>query len=212
MRKSLSVLIILFMSACNSSAPSTVATDVPALVPPSPAPLTEEVSLTEAPTFNAPNASCIDTAPTQDDVERALNYTGKFFENENWLRSYTVAADRVSVFWEAPSLSAIAFLEVLIFPCGYEELDLDNFFSIDSWQIVFDAYDTYEFLGECRNDAGQRLYEFTLAVDGYVYDANYWSVNDTANRIVMMEIIFPIESEIVFDEYSYSLFPQLPNC
>ncbi len=204
----LSALLILLMSACSSSAPtSVVETDVPALVQPSPAPPTEAVVL-EVPT----NANCIDSAPTQADVERALNFTGKIFENENWVRTYTVSADRVSVFWESASLGAIAFSEVIIFPCSYEELDLDVFFSTDSWQIVFGGYESYKMINECRNDNGQRLYEFVLGIDGFVYDANYWSVNDTPARIVTMEIIFPVEAIDVFDEFSYSLFPQIPNC
>lgn len=207
MKKILSTVLILFVSACNSSAPtSVVETGVPALVQPSPAPPTEAI------VQEVPNENCIDIAPTQDDIDRALNFTGKIFENENWVRTYTVSADRVSVFWESTSLGAIAFLEVIIFPCGYEDLDLDIFFSVDSWQIVFGGYESYEFLSECRNDAGQRLYEFVLGLDGFVYDANYWSVNDTPTRVVTMEIIFPVESEILFDEFSYSLFPQLPNC
>lgn len=208
MKKFLSLFLILLVSACNSSAPtSTSATeDVTSLIQPSPAPPTEAAVL------EVPNENCIDIAPTPEDIERALNFTGKIFENENWARSYTVATDRVSVFWESASLGAIAFLEVIIFPCGYEDLDLDVFFSVDSWQIVFGGYESYEFLGECRNDNGQRLYEFVLGVDGFVYDANYWSVSDTPTRVVTMEIIFPVESEILFDEFSYSLFPQIPNC
>jgi hypothetical protein len=203
MKKFLSLILILLISACNSSAPTT---DAPALLQPSPAPPTEAAVL------EVPNENCIDITPTQDDVERALNFTGKIFENENWTRTYTVSADRVSVLWDSPSLGALAFLEALIFPCGYEDLDLDNFFSVDSWQIVFGGYESYEFLSECRNAAGQRLYEFALGLDGFVYDANYWSVNDTATRVVTMEIIFPVDSEILFDEFSYSLFPQIPSC
>lgn len=201
MKKLLSIVLILLVSACNSSP----ATDVPALIQPSPAPATEAV------VQEVPNEICV-APPTQDDVDRALNFTGKIFENENWVRTYTVSADRVSVLWDSPSLGALAFLEVLIFSCGYEDLDLDIFFSVDSWQIVFGGYDSYELLSECRNDNGQRLYEFVLGTGGYVYDANYWSVNDTPTRVVTMEIIFPVESEILFDEFSYSLFPQLPNC
>lgn len=208
MKKILSALLILFISACNSSTPTFVSTtNVPGLIQPSPAPPTEAVVL-EVPT----TANCIDIAPTPADIDRALNFTGKIFENENWVRTYTVSADRVSVLWESASLGAIAFLEALIFPCGYEDLDLDNFFSLDSWQIVFGGYESYDFLSECRNDNGQRLYEFVLTTGGFEYDANYWSVNDTETRVVTMEIIFPIESEIVFDEFSYSLFPQIPSC
>jgi len=209
MKRFLLALMILFlMTACGGNTASDSPTaEVPAQLPPSPEPFSSSPNQADIPT-----PVCISPAPTQTDIDRALNFTGKIFENENWTRSYTVSADRVSVLWDSPSLGALAFLEVLIFPCGYEELDLDIFFSEESWQVVFGGYESYEFISECRNDSGQRLYEFSLTLDGFEYDANYWSVNDTPTSIVTMQIIFPLEAEILFDEFSYSLFPQIPEC
>lgn len=203
MKKILSALLILFVSACNSSAPET---GVPGLIQPSPAPPTESVSV------EIPTPICNAPEPTQEDIDRALGFTGKLFETSDWIRTYTVSADRVSVLWDSPSLAAIAFLEVLIFPCSYEDLDLDNFFSADSWQIVFGGYENYETLNECRNDTGERLYQFIVTSDGFEYDVNYWSVNDTETRVLTMEIILPIELEDLMEEYSYSLFPQISSC
>lgn len=204
----LAFMILFLITACGGNAASDSPTaELPAQLPPSPEPFSSSLNPADIPT-----PVCISSEPTQADIERALNFTGKIFENENWTRSYTVSADRVSVLWDNPSLGALAFLETLIFPCGYEDLDLDIFFSADSWQVVFGGYESYEFLSECRNNNGQRLYEFALTLDGIEYDANYWSVNDTPTRVITMQIIFPFEAEILFDEFSYSLFPQIPSC
>ena len=199
----LSVLLILFISACNSSVPVT---DAPALIQPSPAPPTGSGSV------EIPDPICIAPEPTQADVERALSFTGKIFETSDWIRTYTVSADRVSVFWESPTLTGIVFLEAVIFPCSYEEPDLDNYFSQDSWQIVFGGYESYEYVNECNLDTGERLYQFNLVDQGFEYDANYWSVNDSPTRVITIEIILPFESQELMEEYSYSLFPQLSSC
>lgn len=201
MKNFLPVLLILFLSACSSAT-----ADAPALIQPSPAPPTESVNV------EIPSPICIAPEPTQADVDRALSFTGKIFETDDWIRTYTVSADRVSVFWESPSLAGIVFLEAVIFPCSYEEPDLDNYFSLESWQIVFGGYQSYEYVTECSLDSGERLYQFMLADQSFEYDANYWSVNDTPTRVITIEIILPFESQALMEEYSYSLFPQIPSC
>lgn len=61
--------------------------------------------------------------------------TGKLFERLDWQRSYTVAEGRVTVTWFSETLAAVGFLEALIFPCGYEELDTDYYFNVDNWTL-----------------------------------------------------------------------------
>ncbi len=206
-------LILLLIAACGTKNASNVPTsDLPALLPPSPEPnspsSTKAEVIEETPSISA----CVATEPTTEDIERALSFTGKLFDTEDWARTYTVSADRVSVFWNSTSLAGVVFLELLIFPCSYEDLDLDNYFSLDNWQIVFEGYDSYEYLTECRSDSGLRLYQFSTSLSGYEYDVKYWAVNDTEHRVVTLEIILPVELSDYMDEYSYSLFPQFTDC
>ena len=126
MKRFFFALMILFLiSACGGSASDLSTADLPAQLQPSPAP----PSTSQA---DIPTPVCISPEPTQADIDRALSFTGKLFDTPDWTRSYTVSTDRVSVLWDSSSLAALAFLEVLIFPCSYEDLDLDNFFSLDS--------------------------------------------------------------------------------
>ncbi|HCR70948.1 MAG TPA: hypothetical protein DIW23_05860, partial [Anaerolineae bacterium] len=214
----LGLMILFLMTACGgNNASDSPTADLPAQLPPSPEPLSSsptqiENFTQEVITEEVDPATCISPEPTQDDVDRALSFTGKLFDTQDWERTYTVGVDKVSVTWYSERLTSIAFLEALIFPCGYEELDLDYFFSVDNWVIVFGNYQSYEYVDECRLDSGVRLYQFITVDQGFEYDVHYWVVNDTDTRVISMMVVMPIESQVLIDEFSYSLFPQLPEC
>lgn len=205
MKKFLFAFVIIFLlAACGSPAPS----DTPTLLPPSPAP--EE---TEAvPEAGAAEPVCIAPEPTQADIDRALNFTGKLFETPDWERSYTVSEDSVAVSWYSENLFSIVFLEALVFPCGYEDLDLDAFFNIDNWQIILGNYQSFQLEAECRTDSGLRLYEFLAVDQDYEYAIRYWAVSDTDTRVLTFMVVLPIESPDLMEEYAYALFPQLTSC
>ena len=232
MKRFLPVLVLLFLlSACGQAGPATQTTDLPAQLPPSPAPsgesdlptvsgeqqstVVEQPSLiaipTEAPVEQA-TPVCIAPEPTQADIDRALSFTGQYLNTTDWERSYTVSSDRVTVTWFSDTLSSVAYLEAFIFPCGYEDLDLDNYFVDSNWAITFVNYQSYEKVNECRNDNGVRLYQFKAVDQGFLYDINFWAVNDTSTRMITFMIVLPVESKAVMEEYSYSLFPQLTSC
>src|SRR5688572_19595102 len=88
-----SLTVLLLLPACGlpsaSDSPTVVQTiqTKPTLIP-----LTESVAETE-------ESACISTEPTQKDIDRALGFTGKLFENEQWEQSYTVMDSRVAVTW-----------------------------------------------------------------------------------------------------------------
>jgi hypothetical protein len=197
------LFILLFLTACSQSNSQPTVTPKPQQNLPTP---TTEVLPTVTP-------ACISPEPTQADIDRALGLTGQLFKTEDWEQSYTVSEDRVSVSWFSNSLASVAFLEALIFPCGYEEPDLNNFFNEENWANVFANYESYELVTECRSDAaGLRLYQFDVESDGVPYIVNYWVKNDTNSRVISFMIIVPDDSFDLLDEYSYSLFPQLSNC
>ncbi|MCE9645424.1 MAG: hypothetical protein K8S20_05435 [Chloroflexi bacterium] len=155
---------------------------------------------------------CISSQPAQDDIDRALSFTGDLFSAPEWVRTYTVADGRVSVVWSNDPLGVVAYSEALIFPCGYEEPDLNVFFSDASWQIIFANYDSFETTSACKIDAGLRLYEFKAATGGFDYNIRYWAQNDTDNRVIGTMIVFPVESLALMDDYSTRLFPDLITC
>lgn len=210
------LIVLILLSACGKPASTSPTADLPELVPPSPAPFdASQPTLIAVPTeevIMAATPVCIASEPAQADIDRALSFTGTMFETDEWERSYTVTDDSVAVTWYSELLYSIVFLEALIFPCSYEEPDLDAFFNADNWQIVFGNYQSYSPAGECRNDSGLRLYKFTAIDQGIDYGIRYWTVNDTDTRVLTFMIVLPTVSDVLMDDYAYRLFPQLSDC
>ena len=201
-----SILFLLIFSACGLSN----ASDSPTPVPPTQVKPSLIVP-TKPELIPTTTSECISTEPTQEDIDRALGFTGKLFENGQWEQSYTVMNSRVAVTWLHVD-GFLAYLEALIYPCGYEELDVDNYFSDENWKIILQNYESYTIEDECRDDSGLRLYELFVVADGVEYEMRYWAVNDTDNRVITFMLVFPLGFENLMDEYSYSLFPTLDTC
>ena len=195
----LTLVLIFLVSACGGK----VNTAVPISTEP-------PVSATEIAVKVTP--VCISSDPTQDDVDRALAYSGELFNAPEWVRSYSVYEGRVSVSWSNIPLIAVAYVDLFIFPCSYEEPDLNNFFNDEYWQILFANYTSFEAVTACKTDQGLRYYEFKAVADGFEYNIKYWAQNDTDHRVIGAMIVFPVESQSVMDEYSDQLFPELVSC
>jgi hypothetical protein len=155
---------------------------------------------------------CISSEPEQADIDRALAYTHDLFSGPDWQRTYTVSDSRVAVTWSNDTLGSVAYLEALIFPCGYKELDLDNYFNEENWKAIFANYESYEAVAECKMDTGLRLYQFKAVEQGNDYDIKYWAKNDTDTRVMGVMIVFLVKSKSLMDEYSTRLFPELTSC
>lgn len=192
--------VFLFIMACEMPGPLMETTPTPQIPP---------TRVNEVPPTAA--SACISPEPTQEDVDRALSFTGKLFETGDWQRTYTVAENKVSVSWYSQALSSIAYLEALIFPCSYEEPDINAYFSDENWKVIFQNYQGYEPVDECRDDKGQRLYQFKVVSGDAGYDVNYWVKNDTDTRAISFMLVLPEGSDAI-SEYAYSLFPTLSSC
>jgi hypothetical protein len=152
---------------------------------------------------------CVSTTPTQKDMIRALFYIGDIFSAPQWEQ---IPENTTSIIWNNSAQGAIAYLETLIFQCGYEEPDLDKYFSNENWKAVFVKYDSYEPIDECKTDNGLRLYEFKAKNNGIEYSIKYWVKSDTDTLVIVTMLVFPVESKPLLDEYSSRLFPQLTTC
>jgi len=155
---------------------------------------------------------CISPKPTQKDIDRALAYTDDVFNAPEWEQSYTLSESNVAVTWQNVAQGAVVYLEALIFPCSYEEPDLNKYYSDENWKAIFANYESYEAIAECKSNVGLRLYQFKTENQGFEYKINYWVQNDTATRVISLMIVFPAESQVLLDDYSIRVFPDLPNC
>lgn len=157
-------------------------------------------------------SSCISSEPTQADINAALNFPDGLLDTADWTRSYSVSDSRVAVTWTSDTLGAVAYIESLIFSCGYEEPDLDDYFNEEYWNIIFKNYQGYEQTTSCQSDEGIRLHQFKAVFEDGRYDTNYWILNDTDNRVMTVMLVFPSDSPDLLLEYSSRLFPELTTC
>jgi hypothetical protein len=204
-KASLWIFVLLFVLACQLPGFRAPAAPTPTPIPQIAPTRVVEILPTVTP-------ACISPEPTQADIDRALDYTGALFKSDEWERSYSVMESRVGVTWMNNSIGAVAYLEALIFSCGYEEPDVDAYFSPETWDVIFQYYDDYEIVSECRTDNGLRLYEVDATNAGFEYDIRYWARNDTDNRVITMMMTFPVGTEDLLDDYATRLFPPLPDC
>ena len=196
-------MAVIVSSCGKSNAATPTSTPPPIVVPP-----TKPADL-PLPTVTP---VCISPEPTQKDIERALSFADTAFDASEWERSYTAAGNRVSVTWLNNPSGAVAYLEALIFPCGYEEPDLNNYYNDENWKTIFQYYETYKLIDECKKNDGLRLYEFKTQNQGFEYGVKYWVRNDTDTRVISMMIVFPLELNAMMGDYSTRLFPTYPSC
>jgi hypothetical protein len=200
--------VAVFISSCGkpNGAP-------PASAPSSTSFLTSasKMSPTETP-LPTVKPACVSPKPTQKDIDRALAYTGETFNASEWARNYTASETNVAVTWQNAAQSATVYLEAIIFSCGYEELDLNKYFSAEYWKAIFANYESYKTIVECKTDTGLRLYQFKTQNQGFEYRINYWVQSDTDTRVIATMLVFPAEAQATLGDYSARLFPKLPNC
>jgi hypothetical protein len=202
MKKQIFILLIaaVILSSCGKP-PAPPPTSTP--LPPPTITSTPRVVATNTP-LPTVTPVCISSEPTQQDIDRALSYTGDTFDSD-WDQSEAALEGAYSVTWQNIVQGAVAYLEARIKPCGYEEPDLNRDFSDTNWSAIFANYESYESIAECKLNSGIRLYQFKTYNLGFEYKINYWV------QIVTM-IVFPAESQSLLDDYSIRLFPNLPNC
>jgi hypothetical protein len=206
MTKHLFIFLIIAVIVSSCGMPNAAA---PTLKPPSTS--TPKIQLTDKP-FPIVTPVCISSKPTQEDMKRALYYIGDIFNTPDWVQSNAIPENSAAVTWQNSAQGAVVYLEILIFPCGYEEPDLNKYFSNENWKAVFANYDSYEPIGECKTDTGLRLYEFNTHNQGFDYSIKYWVKNDTDTHVIVTMIVFPLEERLLLDEYSSKLFPDYSTC
>lgn len=145
------------------------------------------------------------------DAVTALTFAEGVFAPDMWDQSFRGDAVRVAVQWDNRETSAVAYLDYLIFACGYDDDEFAEYFNEDYWDITLSTYETWERGEQCEQD-GVILHEFKLTTDEQPYRMRYWiaPLNDT--RILTMQLTFPSNATNSIDAYAAQLFPALPAC
>jgi len=159
---------------------------------------------------SGPRDQCGFIEPTQQDVNKVLSFGGDTFSSTNWVKSYTVEPYKVTLTRHNDADSAVAYIEYLIYTCGYTQADMDAYFSEEGFAIVFDEYESYTETAFCEIES-LALYQFDAVDEGANYDVNYWVEQTDDNHMLVMMLVFPKGSPQLV-EYSAKLFPKLTGC
>ena len=167
---------------------------------------------TPTPTFSdvALGPNCPNPQPTQDYVDTAVQYNKKYFSSPGWKNSYTVMESRVMVTWSNDDLGAVANFDHVIF-CNASSARLDEYYSDENFDIIFQNYDSYEFITDCRSD-DLRLYELRVTSQGSNYNAKYWVEIVDSDHTRESLLVFPMDDQVNMDLYSRKIMPELPSC
>lgn len=155
-------------------------------------------------------ADCVDTHPTQRDIDIALQYSEGFFMAPTWERSYTVLEYQVRVTWNSDEYGAVANFDHVIF-CDVSDPVLDAYYTPATLGIIMENYDVHELQKECGLN-GMRLYEFKAQKYGTDYFARLWAEIVDNHHTLQSLLVFPIEDQTNLDFYSKQIVPELSSC
>ena len=158
-----------------------------------------------------PRDDCGLIEPTDQDVNKILSFGKDAFTSENWVRSYTVEPYKITLTRHNDVDSTIAYIEYLIYTCGYGQTELGEYFNDAGFNVVFEGYESHAMSAFCEiKDLA--LYKFDLVEEDVEYTAHYWVEQTDDTHVLVMMLVFPKTSTAQLDEYSKKLFPELTSC
>jgi hypothetical protein len=165
---------------------------------------------TPTPTEIVFSTDCPDPQPTQQHIDRALQYNAEHFNTSNWKRDHYVIEYRVSVTWRDDDLGAITNFDHVIF-CSVTNTTLDHYYTDDTFNVIFQNYEEHSFQRECRSN-DLRFYEFNVKSEGSDYNSRFWVEIVDTNHIIESLLVFPAANSTDLDFYSEQIMPELPSC
>ena len=154
------------------------------------------------------------TNPTEEDVKYALGFTGNTLDPESWDRSYTVESMHVSVSWTTKDGKRVAFLDYLIYSCGFKPTDWDYVLSDKTFREVrLRNFQNADRIASCtRSESNLNLLEYKYQDSGRNYRIRFWATLVKQTRLLTMSLSFSDEIRSELDRFSSRLFPMLSAC
>lgn len=199
--KLLFIAFALLGLACNALTQPLPFSATPTATPP-PIPTASDTLL---------DPNCPNPQPSQDYINSALQHDKEYFNVPGWKSSYTVIEYRVSVTWKNDDLNAVANVDHVIF-CEATSARLDQYYTPDVLDIIFQNYDSHEMQKDCRYKDNLRLYELKVKSKELDYDARFWVELVDGDHTRETLLVFPVDDRISMDSYSQKLMPDLSAC
>lgn len=158
-----------------------------------------------------PHDDCGQIEPSRQDIEEILSFGAEAFPFEEWARKYTVEPYKMTLFRQKEAESAIAYIEYLVYTCGYGQEELDEYFSDAGFAIAFGGYESHTMAAFCEQ-GNLALYKFDLMNEGVEYTSHYWVEQTDDTHVLAVMLVFPKAGSAQLDEYCRKLFPKLTSC
>lgn len=158
-----------------------------------------------------PRDECGFIEPSLKDLEKVISFGKPAFASENWVKNYTVEPYKITLTRQNDTDAAIAYTEYLIYTCGYGQDELVQYFNDESFNTVFEEYESHTLADFCEQ-TDLALYKFDLLNEGTEYIAHYWVKQEDDTHILVMMLVFPKTGTTLLEEYSQKLFPELTTC
>lgn len=193
---------------------------VPGAVVESPAPDIEveirptALLMTPTPTPFAPPNEVISICPppAESDFQVVAEIERGMFGAPTWALSQSDLPDRSRYTWVANALGGLAMIELLRYDCGYDQADVDAYYSGgDAWDVIFSSYESYEYTAVCV-EGDVVLHEFDAVVGGYNYTIRYWVDPVSDQRLATVMLVFPEWEADEMRRYARRLYPDLVSC
>lgn len=146
------------------------------------------------------------------DALRAQTFAPGVFQRPTWTESFSSAPDRITKTWLSSELSAVTYLEYLVYNCGYEESDIDSYYSDDNFEnAIFNNYEDVRKVAECNRDSLYH-FEFTGNFKNTTYLMYYWMQQEGSGRILNLMMAFPQSQKEELQQYASRVYSSLPSC
>jgi hypothetical protein len=156
---------------------------------------------------------CELTQGTVDNFVEALDLHSDVFTEEDWSLTVNYEEDdyviQVNRFPE--EATGVTTVNYLIYDCGYNSRDLEDYYDDDGFDRILEVYDEAERTEECV-DGGLTLYHYALEYDNDDYVSRFWIVEYSDTRVYDVQVTYLADEEDLLEDLAEQLFPELPSC
>lgn len=157
-------------------------------------------------------ADCKKRGASFSDTLRVQMFAPGAFERSLWTESFSSSPERITKTWLSSELSAVSNLEYLVYNCGYQQSDLDAYYSDENFKTsIFQNYQDVKKTDECSK-SGLQHFEFKGSYQQTKYLMYYWVKQDSDSRILDFMMAFPAKQEDALKKYARQVYPDLPTC
>lgn len=165
---------------------------------------------------SAPVGQATACEPTQSIIENfadVLDLHTDVLDEDDWdlSVSYDELDYRIRVSRFPVDTTGLVSINYLIYDCGYDIDDLEDYYDEDYFELFLETYTEAERTDECT-DGGLMLYEYELEFEGDDYIGRFWVVEYSRTRVYDVLVTFLADEEDRLDEVSEDLFPELSSC